>query len=122
MGTILVIDDDEMLLEMLRAYLSDSGYRVVATADGPQGIELYKIDHPDVVLLDIGLPSMSGIEVLKEIRRYDIDAKVIVITGYGSVKAAALALHHGAVDYYDKLDKANVLLEKIERLFRNRSG
>src|SRR5712692_8047311 len=121
MGKILIIDDDEMLLEALRKLLSDSSHRVVATADGPQGIELYKNEHPDVVLLDLALPTMSSIKVLNEIRRYDIKAKVIVFTGYESVETAVLALRHGAVGYHGKADKIDLLLKKIDTASGNPS-
>ena len=93
---ILIIDDDEIQLMLLRSILSSKGYSVHSTADGPQGVLLYKIQHPDLVLLDIGLPSMSGIEVLKQIRQIDQKAKVIVITGYASVESAVLAIRSGA--------------------------
>lgn len=117
-ASILLIDDDEMQLEAMRTLLSDSGYHVYATADGPQGIELYKGHRPDVVLLDLGLPSMSGLEVLKKIREFDQAAKVIVVTGYGSVESAVLVLRHGALDYFEKSGKTSLLLEKIQSAFK----
>lgn len=112
--SVLLIDDDEIQLDLMRTLLSESGYQVYATADGPQGIDLYKGHHPNVVLLDLGLPSMSGLEVLKEIRKFDPSAKVIVVTGYGSVESAVLVLRHGAFDYFQKSDKLSLLLEKIQ--------
>lgn len=114
MPKILIIDDDEMQLQLQRTFLTDGGYTVFSTADGPQGILLYKTHHPDLVLLDIGLPSVSGIEVLKEIRQLDQKAKVIVITGYASVESAVLAIREGAWDYVKKPFDINVLVKKIE--------
>ncbi len=114
MPKILIIDDDEMQLQLQRTFLTDLGYTVFSTADGPQGILLYKTHHPDLVLLDIGLPSVSGIEVLKEIRQLDQRAKIIVITGYASVESAVLAIREGAWDYVKKPFDINALVKKIE--------
>jgi DNA-binding NtrC family response regulator len=113
MSKILLIDDDEVQLTLQRTLLASHGYTVYSTADGPQGILLYKTHHPDLVLLDVGLPSMSGIEVLKQIRQIDQKAKVIVITGYASVESAVLAIRAGAWDYVKKPYDVDVLLKKI---------
>jgi DNA-binding NtrC family response regulator len=114
MYKILIIDDDEVLLRMLSITLAEEGYSVLTTADGPQGITLYKEHRPALVLLDLGLPSMNGIEVLKEIRRFDNKAKVIVVTGYGSVESAVGAIRHGAWDYVQKPVETDILLRKME--------
>lgn len=114
MHKILIVDDDEMQLVALRTTLASEGYTVYSTADGPQGITIFRDQRPDLVLLDIGLPSMSGIEVLEELRRIDAQAKVIVITGYGSVESAVLAIRSGACDYLQKPYDVDVLLKKIE--------
>jgi two-component system response regulator AtoC len=113
MPKILIIDDDEVQLSLQRSVLSSRGYTVQSTADGPQGILLFRTHHPDLVLLDIGLPSMSGIEVLKQIRQIDQKAKVIVITGYASVESAVHAIRAGAWDYVKKPYDVDALLKKI---------
>ncbi len=113
MRKILIIDDDEVQLMLQRSILVKEGYSVYTTADGPQGITLFRAHRPDLVLLDIGLPSLSGIEVLKEIRRLDDKAKVIVITGYASVESAVLALRSGAADYVRKPYDVQSLVAKI---------
>jgi DNA-binding response OmpR family regulator len=114
MHRILVIDDDEVLLRMLNISLAQEGYSVLTTADGPRGITLYKEHRPSLVLLDLGLPTMSGVEVLKEIRALDSNAKVIVVTGYGSVESAVTAIRYGAWDYVEKPVDMDVLLKKME--------
>lgn len=116
MRKILIIDDDEVQLMLQRSILTSEGYTVYTTADGPQGITLFKTHRPNLVLLDIGLPSLSGIEVLKEIRHLDDQAKVIVITGYASVESAVLALRTGALDYVRKPYDVKALLKKIEHV------
>lgn len=114
MPKILIIDDDEVQLRLQQSILAGQGYSLFSTADGPQGILLYRTHHPDLVLLDIGLPSISGIEVLKQIRQIDPKAKVIVITGYASVESAVVAIREGAFDYVRKPYDINVLLQKVE--------
>ncbi len=114
MPKILIIDDDEVQLRLQQSILAGQGYALFSTADGPQGILLYRTHHPDLVLLDIGLPSISGIEVLKQIRQIDPKAKVIVITGYASVESAVVAIREGAFDYVRKPYDINVLLQKVE--------
>jgi DNA-binding NtrC family response regulator len=114
MPKILIIDDDEVQLSLQQSILSGQGYSIFSTADGPQGILLYKAHHPDLVLLDIGLPSVSGIEVLRQIRQLDQKAKIIVITGYASVESAVVAIREGAWDYVRKPFDIHALLKKIE--------
>jgi DNA-binding response OmpR family regulator len=114
MHKILIIDDDEVLLRMLSITLTEEGYDVLSTADGPQGVTLYKEHRPALVLLDLGLPSVSGIEVLREIRELDDKAKVIVVTGYASVESAVVAIRYGAWDYIQKPVEIYDLLKKME--------
>jgi DNA-binding NtrC family response regulator len=113
MKKALVIDDDEMDLELLRLVLSKAGFTVIATADGPQGVILYKHHRPDIVFLDLGLPSMSGIEVLRDIRMYDNNAKVFLITGYGSADSANAAGRLGAVEFIEKTSDVDMMINKI---------
>ncbi|HUL44395.1 MAG TPA: response regulator [Bacteroidota bacterium] len=113
MSRILIIDDDEVQLQLERSILMEEGYTVNSTADGPQGIAIFRKHKFDLVLLDLGLPSMSGIEVLKEIRRIDEKAKVLVVTGYPSVESTVLAMRSGAYDYIQKPVEVPVLLRKI---------
>ena len=114
MHKILIIDDDEVQLRLQRILLTKEGYTVLATADGPQGITIFKKNRLDLVLLDLGLPSMSGIEVLKEIRRIDNKAKVILVTGYPSVESSVLAMQSGAWDYIQKPINVHMLLKKVQ--------
>jgi DNA-binding response OmpR family regulator len=118
MTKILIIDDDEVLLKLLSTALAEEGYSPLTTADGPQGLVLYQVHRPSLVLLDLGLPSMSGIEVLREIRQFDEKAKVIVVTGYGSVESAVVAIRYGAWDYVQKPIDMEVLLKKMEMALR----
>jgi len=110
MSKVLVIDDDEMLLSLMQNILQGEGYTILSTADGPRGIAIYKEERPDIVLLDLGLPSMNGLEVLRRIRSFDEKAKVIVVTGYGSAESVEVAYRSGAWDFVQKpFNNADVL-------------
>jgi len=117
MQKVLLIDDDEMVLMAMRKALEGEGYEVLSTADGPQGITIYKEQHPDVVLLDTGLPSMSGLDVLREIRSFDSKARVIVVSGYGASQSVSLAVRYGAWDFVEKSTALDILLKKIREAF-----
>ncbi|HEY6952311.1 MAG TPA: response regulator [Bacteroidota bacterium] len=119
MDKILVIDDDEMDLQLMNLLFTKEGYNIVKTADGPQGVELYKQHHPAFVFLDLGLPSMNGLEVLKEIRDFDERAKVLVITGYGSQKTAEEAVHSGAMGFIEKTWDIGHMLSEIKTALRS---
>lgn len=114
MPKILIIDDDEVQLSLLQTILADQGHTLYSTADGPQGVELFRTHRPDLVLLDIGLPTVSGIEVMKEIRGMDARAKIIVITGYASVESAVHSIREGAWDYIRKPYNIQELARKVE--------
>jgi DNA-binding response OmpR family regulator len=102
MTRVLVIDDDEMVLALVQRILSLEGIETLTTADGPQGLAIFKERRPDVVLLDLALPGMNGLEVLRKIRQLDEKAKVIVLTGSGSDESAEVALRYGACDFVRK--------------------
>ena len=102
MPRVLVIDDDEMVLALVQRILSVEGFEALTTADGPQGLKIFKERRPDVVLLDLALPGMNGLEVLRKIRQIDEKAKVIVVTGSGSDESAEVALRYGACDFVRK--------------------
>ena len=95
---ILVIDDDENISKVIRLYLEKEGMEVLLAADGKTGLELFSKDNPDLVLLDIMMPEMDGIEVIKNIRR-DSAVPVIMLTAKGDTFDKVLALELGADDY-----------------------
>ncbi|MEK9136548.1 MAG: response regulator [Bacteroidota bacterium] len=113
MQKVLLIDDDEMVLMMMTNALEDEGYQVLSTADGPQGIRIYKERSPDLVLLDVGLPSVSGLDVLREIRSFDPKARVIVVSGYGASESIASAIRYGAWDFVEKSIELDELMKRI---------
>ena len=101
-GTILVVDDDPDIREVLRDRLESLGCRVLLAPSGKEGLELLEKQSPQMVLLDIEMPGMNGLEVLKEIRRREIDVTVVMITAYGTVERAVQAMKQGAYDFIPK--------------------
>ncbi len=118
MSKVLIIDDDEMMLRALGNYLNEGGFTILTTADGPQGIFIYKNENPDVVILDLGLPSLDGRDVLKQILNYDPGAKVIISTGYGSKQTEEEVMKNGAYAFFSKPFDAVSLIEKIKSALR----
>ena len=113
MANILIIDDDEILLAALAQFLQSEGHSVTVTADGPRGIELVRDNRPDLVLLDLGLPSMSGLEVLKELKRVSEATRVIMMSGYLDPHNMQEAKDAGAISFIDKIADLNMLLHSI---------
>jgi len=99
---ILVIDDDPGLRGLLEEFMAKDGYRVVTADCGREGIAAIERARPDLVLLDIQMPGINGLEVLATIRRKDADLPVIVVTGYGSEEIVTQAIRAGADDYLAK--------------------
>jgi two-component system NtrC family response regulator len=114
---VLVVDDDVTVCDVLEEFLRYKGYDVYAALDGPTGIAKVKEVRPHIVLLDIIMPGMGGIEVLKEIKRIDPSVGVIMVTGVGDDELGRRTLELGAYDYitkpvnFDYLEKA--LMVKI---------
>jgi CheY-like chemotaxis protein len=99
---ILVIDDEHVLLDLFEKVLKKLGFRVALVDNGRDAINLIRKSTPDVVLLDINMPGLDGISVLKQIKEQDPDIEVIIITGYASLDSAIEALKYGAFDYVKK--------------------
>ncbi len=99
---ILVIDDEASTRDLLKMSLESEGYNVFVAEDGPKGLEIFAKELPSMVLTDIKLPGMDGIEVLKRVKEQSPDAEVIVITGHGEMNLAIQALQNGATDFIVK--------------------
>jgi two-component system response regulator HydG len=112
---ILVADDEESHRIMLRAVLQEEGYEVAEAADGPESIRAVEQEPFDLILLDIRMPGMNGIEALMEIRKISPYVPVLMMTAYSSVKTAVDALKAGAFEYLIKpldIDELKILIEK----------
>ncbi len=99
---ILVVDDDPDIREVLKDRLESLGYVVQAAADGKEALKVLEKQNPQLILLDIEMPAMSGLEILKEIRKRELDITVIMITAYGTIERAVEAMKEGAYDFIPK--------------------
>ena len=96
MKTILVIDDEESIRTSLKGILQDEGFRVVFAKTGEEGISTLKEENPDLILLDIWMPGIDGIETLGRIREMVPDQMVIMMSGHGTIETAVRATKLGA--------------------------
>jgi two-component system response regulator AtoC len=99
---VLVVDDEEVVRLGYRRVLSADGFRVIAAGDGNEALDLMGGDRFDVVLLDLRMPGMDGLEVLQAIKQRWPESEVVVITGYPSIDTAKQAVKMGAYDYLAK--------------------
>ncbi|MDM8517555.1 response regulator [Desulfobacterales bacterium HSG16] len=115
MSKLLVVDDEEAILRVLSFSLKSDGYDVVTACDGEKALAVFKEESPDIVLTDIKMPVMDGIELLKEIKALDTEAEVIIVTGHGDIENAIEALQLGASDFINKPVKDEALSIALER-------
>jgi len=99
---ILVIDDEALIRQSIATYLEDSGFEVLQADDGPSGLQMAHDQNPEVILLDLRMPEMDGLEVLAEVSRDQAETPVIVVTGAGVLKDAMEAVRLGAFDFISK--------------------
>jgi DNA-binding response OmpR family regulator len=102
MARILVVDDEIAIVDVLKTFLEDNEHKVFVAYDGVEAVEVAKRERPHIVLLDIYLPRMDGIEVLKAIREFDDSIGVIMITAFREEDVAKHAIELGAFDYINK--------------------
>jgi len=114
-GRILIIDDEEDIRESLETLLNIEGYAVDMAVNGTTGLERMGRSAYDLVLLDLMMPDMSGMEVLAEVRQRDRETPIFLITAYGSLDVAIKALKAGASDYFSKPWDNEKLIIEIDR-------
>ncbi len=119
--TIHVVDDEPIIHEVLSQLLTSEGYDVELSSSGEEALEKHSSQAYDVILLDLLMPGLNGIEVLKGIKKIDPLASIIVITAYASVESAIAAMKMGAYDYIQKPFKHDELLLTIERALEHKS-
>jgi DNA-binding NtrC family response regulator len=116
---ILIVDDEEGMRRLLARLLLKAGYETAVAANGVEALALVASDHFDLVVTDIMMPSMDGLQLLQEIRSFDPELPIIVITAYGTVENAVAALRAGARDYITKPFENDDILLTIERVFEH---
>lgn len=116
MARILIVDDAAFMRMMIKDILGKNGYEVVGEAnDGMEAVEKYKELKPDLVTMDITMPEMDGIAALKEIRKIDPDAKVIMCSAMGQQAMVIDAIQAGAKDFIVKPFQADRVIEAIKK-------
>jgi two-component system response regulator ResD len=121
LGTILIVDDDENIADLIKLYLENSGYSTKLCYDGKEAVSVYAEYKPDLVLLDVMLPHMDGIDVLKAIRK-DSEVPVIMLTAKGETFDKVLALELGADDYVVKPFEPKELIARVKAVLRRYSA
>jgi signal transduction histidine kinase len=122
--TILLVDDEEGIRKVLSLTLREAGYRVLTASSGPEALAIYEAERPAIVLTDIKMPGMDGIEILRRIKSVDPQTEVIMITGHGDIDLAIQSIKLEATDFVTKPINDDILeialRRAAERLFMNR--
>jgi signal transduction histidine kinase len=119
---ILVVDDDQAFVDLIRKLLEEKDYQVSIALDGKTAIEKTLSDAPELVLVDLKLPDLSGEEVLKRVKEIDRDIAIVVITGYGGEQVAVDMMRKGAIDFLSKPIENEVLLKSIRNALEIRDA
>src|SRR5207237_7729764 len=115
MPSVLIVDDLVSIHEMLEAVIQPTGFATSFATDGEKGLVRYKADKYDLVLADIDMKPMDGITLLKQLKVYDPNAVVIIMTAYASTESAVQALKYGAFDYLQKPFRVDQLIATLKR-------
>lgn len=117
MATILIVEDEIELVKILRSYLEAAGYTVVTASRGDQGLALWEKQHPDLVLLDLNLPGMDGLDVARSIRRKD-ETPIIMVTARVEETDRLIGLELGADDYLTKPYSPREVVARVRAVLR----
>lgn len=118
---ILIADDQDSLRKLLVKYMLKAGFEPIEAENGKRAIELYRLMRPSVVLSDIMMPEMDGLTLLKEIKKIDKQASVILMTGYGSEEVLIESLRNGAANYFKKPFNFQEVTEVIKHILKYRA-
>ncbi|HEY7703108.1 MAG TPA: response regulator transcription factor [Candidatus Limnocylindrales bacterium] len=115
--TILVVDDEPRIVELARDYLEHAGFRVITASDGRTAVESARRDRPDLVVLDLGLPGLDGLDVTRELRR-DGSIPIVMVTARDDELDKLLGLELGADDYLTKPFSPRELVARVKAVLR----
>ena len=119
--TVLVVDDEPKIVKTVRAYLEEAGFRVVVAGDGREALAAFRHDRPALVILDLGLPGVSGLDVARTIRR-ESDLPIIMLTARVDETDKLIGLELGADDYVTKPFSPRELVARVRAVLRRASG
>jgi DNA-binding response OmpR family regulator len=121
MTTVLVVDDERRIAEIARDYLHHAGFGVIVAADGREALARARADHPDLVVLDLGLPTIDGLDVAKTLRR-ESDVPIIMLTARVDESDRLIGLGVGADDYVTKPFSPRELVARVQAVLRRTRG
>lgn len=121
-ATLLVADDEPMILELLAASLRHAGFAVITAADGPGALAAARADRPDVLVLDIMMPGLDGLEVVRRLRADGDESPVLFLTARDSTEDTVRGLSVGADDYVTKPFKLEEVIARVHALLRRSGG
>lgn len=110
---ILIVDDEPDIRDMLKTLMETEGYAVGTASNGLDALEAFQAEPCDVVLTDIKMPGMTGLQLLRRVKAIDKSVEVIMLTGHGTVESAVEGLKQGAFDYLLKPCDMDTLLKKV---------
>ena len=119
-GHILIVDDNDDIALSIRDVLLAEGYSVSRATEGRQALALIMRELPDLILMDIWLPGMDGIETLHHIQALSLDLKIIIMSNHGNIETAVAAIQQGASDYIRKPTPSSEILYPIARALQQR--
>ena len=119
MAKILVIDDEQSIRYLLDTLFRRKGYDVVLAESGRKGLELFRREHPDVIVLDLKMPGMDGLTVLQQVRNLDLRQPVIILTGAGTAEAEQQVRALGVTEFVEKEFSLHCLGDSLKRLLNN---
>ncbi len=117
---ILIVDDEKNIVSSLTGILVDEGYEVAETGDGIEALEMIQADPPDLVLLDIWLPGMDGIEVLKTVKSYRPEIEILIMSGHGTIDTAVKATKLGCQGFIEKPFSLDQITQSIAEVLNNK--
>jgi DNA-binding response OmpR family regulator len=120
-ATILVVDDEAQIVKLVRDYLEHAGFSVIVASDGPSAIRSAGTGHPDLIVLDLGLPGMDGIDVARSIRR-ETSVPIIMLTARTDESDKLVGLEIGADDYMTKPFSPKELVARVRAVLRRAQG
>jgi two-component system response regulator PilR (NtrC family) len=120
-GRVMVVDDEENIREILTNYLESLGYEVVTAQDGEDALNKFEVGGFDLVISDLLMPNIDGLQLLKKVREIDRDVIFLMITGYPSIETAVEAIKKGAYDYITKPFHMEDVKLRIERSFEKKN-